>query len=211
MPPPSETLPTATLRLPPLPDDIAGVRVRRSARRRKTISARLEDGGVVVFLPAGMPAAREQEWIDKMVERIVRKRTRTHHSDEELMAKANQIARDFLDRPAGRRLRPSSVRWVTNMNHRWGSCSVAAGTIRLSDRLQQMPDWVIGYVLAHELAHLEHTGHTRQFWELVGHYPSSERAAGYLEGWSAAQATVWGPGGGGEIAPAGDGSVDLSE
>jgi hypothetical protein len=38
----------------------------------------------------------------------------------------------------------------------------------------------------HELAHLLVAGHGADFWELVGRYPRSERARGYLEGVAAA-------------------------
>jgi len=38
----------------------------------------------------------------------------------------------------------------------------------------------------HELAHLLVPGHGPDFWELVGRYPRSERARGYLEGIAAA-------------------------
>lgn len=78
------------------------------------------------------------------------------------------------------------MRWVTNQGMRWGSCTPSDGTIRLSSRLRGMPQWVIDYVLVHELAHLLEAGHTPRFWALVDHYPQSERARGYLEGVAAA-------------------------
>jgi predicted metal-dependent hydrolase len=59
-------------------------------------------------------------------------------------------------------------------------------TIRLSRRLVGMPDYVIDYVLLHELAHLLVPGHGREFWEQLSGYPKLERARGYLEGVSAA-------------------------
>lgn len=186
--PAQETLPSATLKLPPLPTGLAGVQVRRSARRRKTVAARVEAGQAVVFLPAGLAADEEQAWVNRMVKRLATKQTRAVHSDENLERRASEIASRYLNQAAGRELRPTSVRWVSNMNHRWGSCSVDIGAIRLSDRLQQMPDWVIDYVLAHELAHLKFDGHGPGFKRLLAHYPQSERAAGYLDGWSAAQA-----------------------
>jgi predicted metal-dependent hydrolase len=72
------------------------------------------------------------------------------------------------------------------MASRWGSCTTGDGTIRLSDRLQSMPVWVIDYVLLHELAHLLEPGHNARFWQLVDRFPKSERAKGYLEGIAAA-------------------------
>ena len=55
-----------------------------------------------------------------------------------------------------------------------------------SERLRDTPAWVVDYVLVHELAHLIEPGHTPAFWELVGRYPRTERAIGFLHGLSAA-------------------------
>jgi hypothetical protein len=49
-----------------------------------------------------------------------------------------------------------------------------------------MPDWVIDYVLLHEIAHLVLAGHGPKFWKLLEGYPRTERARGYLEGVAAA-------------------------
>jgi predicted metal-dependent hydrolase len=81
---------------------------------------------------------------------------------------------------------PSSVRWVSNQGSRWGSCTPVDGSIRLSDRLSGMPEWVVDYVLVHELAHLLEIGHGPRFQALVSHYPKAERARGYLLGVTAA-------------------------
>ena len=99
-----------------------------------------------------------------------------------MLARARQLSTTVLDGDA----QPTSVRWVTNMASRWGSCTPSDGTIRVSGRLRDMPSWVLDYVLVHELAHLLVPGHGADFWELVGRYPRSERARGYLEGVAAA-------------------------
>jgi predicted metal-dependent hydrolase len=80
---------------------------------------------------------------------------------------------------------PTSVRWVDNQRSRWGSCTPADRTIRLSSRLQSMPEWVVDYVLVHELAHLVEAGHNDRFWALVARYPQAERARAWLDGYSA--------------------------
>ena len=77
---------------------------------------------------------------------------------------------------------PASVRWVTNQNARWGSCTPGDRSIRLSDRLQKMPGWVVDYVLVHELAHLLESGHTPAFWAWVDRYPRAEQGQGLPRG-----------------------------
>jgi hypothetical protein len=39
---------------------------------------------------------------------------------------------------------------------------------------------VLDYVIVHELAHLQESGHSADFWRLLERYPRTERARGYL-------------------------------
>jgi predicted metal-dependent hydrolase len=155
------------------------VEVRRSRRRRRTVSAyRADDGTVVVLLPARMTKADERRWVTTMVTRLERSEARRRPSDAELARRAGRLSERYLEGLA----RPESVRWVDNQQQRWGSCTPADKSIRLSRRLQGSPEWVVDYVLLHELAHLLERGHTRTFWRLVDRYPKAERAKGFLEG-----------------------------
>ena len=134
------------------------------------------------MIPARFTRAEEAEWVDTMLGKLARTEQRGRRTDDQLMKRARELNRDYLDG----RVQPTSVRWVSNMTQRWGSCTTGEGTIRLSDRLQTMPVWVIDYVLLHELAHLIEPSHNARFWEWVDRFPKSERAKGYLEGVAAA-------------------------
>jgi predicted metal-dependent hydrolase len=161
------------------------VEVRRSQRRRRTVSAYRDGERVVVLIPDQFSRAEENEWVDRMLARLAAREQRVRRTDGALQARAKRLIGRYLA-DFGPIAVPVSVRWVDNQNGRWGSCTPADRTIRISDRIQDMPDWVIDYVLLHELAHLVVPSHNDRFWELVGRYPKSERARGYLEGISAA-------------------------
>ena len=154
------------------------VEVRRSARRRRTVSAYRDGDRTVVLLPARMSAAEERRWVEVMLERLRRQDARRRPSDTALAERARALSARHL----GGRAAPLSVRWVSNQGARWGSCTPVDGSIRLSDRLQGMPGWVVDYVLVHELAHLLEPAHDPAFWALVERYPCAARARGFLEG-----------------------------
>jgi predicted metal-dependent hydrolase len=154
------------------------VEIRRSARRTRTVRAYREGGRTIVLMPAHLSKAAEDEHVRNLVARLDRREKRVRPSDDELMARAVELSGAWF---AGRAV-PSSVRWVTNMDKRWGSCSSSDQSIRLSHRLQGMPTYVVDYVLVHELAHLIEPNHSRAFWALVSAYPETEKAKGFLEG-----------------------------
>ncbi|MEI2779148.1 MAG: M48 family metallopeptidase [Tetrasphaera sp.] len=175
----------------------ADVEIRRSARRRRTVSARREDGRTIVLVPEGLSVAEEARWVEVMIGKLERRgarQRRAHGHDgaepsagqSELARRAERLSRDFLEG----RARATSVVWVGNQQRRWGSCTPATGEIRLSERVRGMPGYVVDYVLIHELAHLLHADHGPRFWALVGRFPRAERARGFLDGYAAAAGLV---------------------
>ena len=154
------------------------VEVRRSRRRRRTVSAYREGGRTVVLIPASFSAAEEQTWVERMLVRLDAGDRRREATDATLAARAAQLSARYL----GGHARPTSVRWVSTMGRRWASCTPAEGTIRVSDRLRDVPEHVLDYVLLHELAHLLVPGHGPAFWRLLASYPRLERARGFLDG-----------------------------
>ncbi|MEN3583162.1 M48 family metallopeptidase [Streptomyces sp. ZYX-F-203] len=154
------------------------IEIRRSPRRRRTVSAYREGDRTVVLIPARMSEAEERRWVGVMLDKLAAQESRRVIGDAELAERAERLSAQYF----GGRARPRSVRWVTNQNTRWGSCTPSEGSIRLSHRLQGMPEYVVDYVLLHELAHLLVPGHGPRFWRLLEAYPRTERARGYLEG-----------------------------
>jgi predicted metal-dependent hydrolase len=158
------------------------VDVRRSRRRTRTVSAYREGNTIVVLIPERLSRAEERRWVDRMIARVTRAELRRRPDDHALQARAERLSARYLDGTAS----PASVRWVTNQQARWGSCTPLDRTIRLSARLQGMPSYVVDYVLLHELTHLLVPGHGKDFWEWVNRFDAVERARGFLEGFAAA-------------------------
>jgi predicted metal-dependent hydrolase len=147
------------------------VEVIRSAKRRKTISARQVGDILRVSIPASMTRAEEERWVGEMVQRMERQ---TRSKEVDLAERARALAARYgLETP-------DSIRWVDNQLSRWGSCTPADRTVRVSTRVSAFPGWVVDYVIVHELAHLSVAAHNRRFWALVNRYPRAERARGFL-------------------------------
>ncbi len=69
---------------------------------------------------------------------------------------------------------------------RWGSCS-SDGRLMFSWRLVMAPPAVMGYVAAHEVAHLAEMNHSSRFWDVLARIePDYERSRAWLRGPDAA-------------------------
>lgn len=183
--------PARTTEHRPAADGLPELELVRSRRRRRTASARGEDGRVIVQLPADLPPDEEERLVHRLVRRVVdRWQTRTFGGDEALARRADELADRWLDG-----VRATSVRWSGRMERRWGSCTPAEGSIRVSQRIASYPRYVIDAILIHELAHLQAPGHGEDFRALTARYPKMERARGFLDGVEFAASRPSGPDG----------------
>lgn len=152
------------------------VEVRRSARRRKTISAEIVGDALIVSIPERLSRADEAEWVARMTQRMSERKRRDRLNDDgDLGRRAAELADKYLGG-----VRANEITWVGNQKSRWGSCSPADRSIRISLALSAYPTWVRDYVIVHELAHLLVADHSERFWALVNRYPLTERARGFL-------------------------------
>jgi predicted metal-dependent hydrolase len=160
-------------------DPLSGLTVElvRSTKRRRTISARLDGNRLIVQVPAGLSPAEEQSWAEKLGSRILAARRRRELNDDgDLATRARELSSQLFEG----RLQFADIRYVTNQQHRFGSCTPSQKTIRISDRVAKLPPWVRDAVIVHELAHLAEANHSARFWKLANRYPLMERARGYL-------------------------------
>lgn len=137
---------------------------------------------IEIRVPSWMSAEQEAEAVAELVRKIDKKRAIDTATD--LMARGRTLSTIYR-LPMAR-----DIRWVTNQTTRWGSCSYEEGEIRISSRLARVPDWVLDYVLLHELTHLVEAGHGPEFHRLMERYPRAERAEGFLEAMSLSCADV---------------------
>jgi predicted metal-dependent hydrolase len=159
---------------PPAPT----VEIRASKRRRKWVAAHWEGDTIVVSVPQRMSKRDRQSYADDLAAKLIAERDKRRPTDEQLSARAAELSALYFD---GRAV-PSAVTWSPRQRHQWGSCSPTDRTIRISDRLVDVPQWVLDAVLVHELAHLLRPDHDAAFAELVDRYPRAADAAIYLEG-----------------------------
>jgi predicted metal-dependent hydrolase len=150
------------------------VLIKRSARRKKTIQARMVGGKMEVLAPASISDAVLQGHIEKLRSKL---EMRVYPKDDvHLHERACLLNSRYFQGV----LIWNSIQYSSNQERRRGSCNCTARTIRISSKLASLPQWVEDYVIVHELAHLLEPNHGKRFKALVRRYPLAERAIGFL-------------------------------
>lgn len=156
-------------------------RVIRSSRRKRTLHAFRQNGVIEIHIPDRLSRRQEFDVIPEMIDLVLKRENRLRKSDGALFEMCDQLLAEFLPEFNER---PFSVTWRV-MRERWGSCTTVDKTIRISERLNNAPDYALRYVLFHELIHLRIAGHGDDFHEFLNRYPDKERAEAFLEGYEA--------------------------
>jgi predicted metal-dependent hydrolase len=153
------------------------IKIVRSARRKKTVSAKLLNGVLEIRAPASISDKDLEPIIENLQKRLQdRQQKRQLNEEDDLVSRAQELNQRYFRGE----LTIGKIEYVTNQDKRFGSCTTTSGVIRISHRLAGLPKWVIDYVLIHEMAHLKVPNHSKAFWSLVNRYPLAERARGYL-------------------------------
>lgn len=133
------------------------------------------------------PDARRGVWIEDQAIRVSgRLEFVPRRVADFLKAEARRLVSPRAADLAARVDRPLGRVSVKDTRSRWGSCS-AAGDLAFSWRLVMAPEWVLDYVVAHEVAHLVELNHSPAFWSVVSGLSSDHaRARSWLKKFGAA-------------------------
>ena len=158
--------------------------LRRDKRLKKTSRWELrQDGTLLLRVPARLPKRRVGDLLQQVTTQLDKAiEYNARRSDVDLQQRAEQINHKHFHN----KIQWNAIRWVSNMQTRLGSCTGGGSTdgeIRISDKIKDWPEWVIDYVIAHELLHRKHPNHSSAFWdELKAAYPRTEQARGFIQG-----------------------------
>ena len=114
-----------------------------------------------------------EEWLEKAIERVkARVENHTPLSEPQISA-LKKAAKEYipnrvLEYSEIMGLRPSGIK-ITSARTRFGSCS-GKNSLCFSYLLMQKPIEAVDYVIVHELAHIKHKNHGKQFYALVEKY-----------------------------------------
>jgi len=151
------------------------IRIIKSRRRRRTACAQLKNGFLEIRLPAWLSFAEEQKIVKKFIASFKKRSIPKIASDKDLKKLADELNRRYFQGEL-----KYSVCWSKRQNSIQGSCTIKNKTIRISERLKEVPLWVLKGVIVHELAHLLIPNHSKKFWKFANRYPLMERSRGYL-------------------------------
>ena len=147
---------------------------------RKSLALQVRDGELIARAQRAMPKARieavileKEAWIERHIRDQLEKKAAHPQPDEAEEARLRTLAREILPGrleyySALTGLKPKSMK-ISSAKTRFGSCS-SRGSICFSWRLMAYPPAAVDYVVLHELCHLRHLNHSRDFYALVERY-----------------------------------------
>lgn len=119
----------------------------------KSVTVSLEDGIFLIKVPHDLKGDNRKEEIKRRLVEWYKKEARSkykervEHYRKKLGVSYNKI-------------------FIRDQKTRWGSCS-SKGNLNFNWRLIMAPLSIMDYIVVHELVHLIHPNHSRDFWKLV--------------------------------------------
>ena len=170
------------------------VEVRRSKRKSAAIKI-TADMQIVVFVPLYVSdneiermVISKSKWIDEhmlKVQSTIDKRSKLEKITFEQIKELADQAVEYIPKRVKYYAEKENFVYnkitIKNLVSRWGSCSTK-GNLNFNCLLMLTPDYVIDYIVVHELCHLREMNHSEKFWtEVEKIMPDYQRAELWLK------------------------------
>lgn len=170
------------------------VEVRRSKRKSATIKI-TADMQIVVFVPLYVSdneiermVISKSKWIDEhmlKVQSTIDERSKLEKITFEQVKELADQAVEYIPKRVKYYAEKENFVYnkitIKNLVSRWGSCSTK-GNLNFNCLLMLTPDYVIDYIVVHELCHLREMNHSEKFWaEVEKIMPDYQRAVLWLK------------------------------
>lgn len=170
------------------------VEVRRSKRKSAAIKI-TADMQIVVFVPVYVSdneiermVISKSKWIDEhmlKVQSTIDERSKLEKITSEQVKELGDQAVEYIPKRVKYYAEKENFVYnkitIKNLVSRWGSCSTK-GNLNFNCLLMLTPDYVIDYIVVHELCHLREMNHSEKFWaEVEKIMPDYQRAELWLK------------------------------
>ena len=170
------------------------VEVRRSKRKSAAIKI-TADMQIVVFVPLYVSdneiermVISKSKWIDEHmlnVQSTIDERSKLEKITFEQIKELADQAVEYIPKRVKYYAEKENFVYnkitIKNLVSRWGSCSTK-GNLNFNCLLMLTPDYVIDYIVVHELCHLREMNHSEKFWaEVEKIMPDYQRAELWLK------------------------------
>ena len=170
------------------------VEVRRSKRKSAAIKI-TADMQIVVFVPLYVSdneiermVISKSKWIDEhmlKVQSTIDERSKLEKITFEQVKELADQAVEYIPKRVKYYAEKENFIYnkitIKNLVSRWGSCSTK-GNLNFNCLLMLTPDYVIDYIVVHELCHLREMNHSEKFWaEVEKIMPDYQRAELWLK------------------------------
>lgn len=170
------------------------VEVRRSKRKSTAIKI-TADMQIVVFVPLYVSdneiermVISKSKWIDEhmlKVQSTIDERSKLEKITFEQIKELADQAVEYIPKRVKYYAEKENFVYnkitIKNLVSRWGSCSTK-GNLNFNCLLMLTPDYVIDYIVVHELCHLREMNHSEKFWaEVEKIMPDYQRAELWLK------------------------------